>query len=524
MIVQDSTWWNDIDNKLFIYINGNLASYEWHVDPQSAHAWLVALWAVRNDTVRASDNVGITGDGYYFDGSIWEMLSWNHALTYSEMKWIQNYFTDRWNITVFYENQPVSSPTTNRNPQYSFFTDTEGPLSYSWGCNSVTSDAVIGTNIINFDSDGSGSGLTEGTYSNCSITLTATGTTNTSTISVTPFTIVWAAFDLTEVTPVPPYTGDTTPDYTFDSPISWTIFYSWDCSSSSTTAVVWNNTITLNALNEWYYSNCFVKVKNPTEETAFLHLSNFTVSLDTTNPIISWSSPVANFLFPIWNLTVSFNYNDNVWGIGIDTASITNSLHKWDWVSAYWADISGTYTTTNSETATGSNYSINSAPFWKYKFSFWVSDFIWNSTSQDIIFYIDEITATISTGAIDIWNLEVGTGTFSTEELIITVETVGVAFDVKMNKTTLLQTWTWSWEQVPDWDGSEGFWYDQEVYSWTPTAIVTDTVIGSESASLNTNGDKNSYIYRLKYGALIDSEQFAWDYQTSVNFSVNTSY
>ena len=93
-----------------------------------------------------------------------------------------------------------------------------------------------------------------------------------------------------------------------------------------------------------------------------------------------------------------------------------------------------------------------------------------------------------------------------------------------MNKTTILQTWTGAWEQVPDWDNSEGFWYDQEVYSGTPTAITTDTLIGSEAASLNTNGDKNSYIYRLKYGAMINAEQFAWDYQTLINFTVNTNY
>ena len=524
MIVQDSNAWNDIDNKLFIYINGNLASYEWHVDSQSAHSGLTALWAVRNDTVRASDNVAISGDWYYFDGSIWEMLSWNHALTYSEIKWIQNYFTDRWNITVFYESQPVSSPTTNRNPLYEFFSDTEGPLSYSWGCNSVTNDAIVWTNIINFDSDGSGSGLTEGTYSDCSITLTATWTTSTSVISVTPFTIVWAEFDLTEITPVAEYGADATPDYTFDSPIAWDLFYSWDCDSNATGAIVWNNTITLNTLSAWYYFNCFVKVKNPTQETAFLHLSNFTISFDVTDPSITWSSPADNFLFPIWNLTVTFDYEDNVWGIWIDAASVAKTLHKWDWVSAYWADISGIYLTTNAETSTGSNYSIAGISFWKYKVSFWVSDFIGNNVTQDIIFYVDEITATISTGAIDIWDLYAGTWSFSTDELIITIETLGAAFDVKMNKTTLLQTGTWSWEQIPDWDSSEGFWYDQEVYSGTPTTITTDTIIGSESASLNTNWDKNSYVYKLKYWAIIDAEQFAWNYQTSVNFTVNTNY
>ena len=68
-----------------------------------------------------------------------------------------------------------------------------------------------------------------------------------------------------------------------------------------------------------------------------------------------------------------------------------------------------------------------------------------------------------------------------------------------MNKTTLLQIGTGSFEQIPDWDGVKGFWYDQEVYSGTPTAITTDTVIASQAASLNTNGDKNTYTYKLKY-------------------------
>jgi hypothetical protein len=37
MIVQDSTNAADVDNKLSIYLNGNLASFQDHVDAQASH-------------------------------------------------------------------------------------------------------------------------------------------------------------------------------------------------------------------------------------------------------------------------------------------------------------------------------------------------------------------------------------------------------------------------------------------------------------------------------------------------------
>jgi hypothetical protein len=55
---------------------------------------------------------------------------------------------------------------------------------------------------------------------------------------------------------------------------------------------------------------------------------------------------------------------------------------------------------------------------------------------------VDEIEGTIATGAIDIGTLPLGSTAFSTNELIVTIKTVGVSFNVVMNKTTLLQTGT----------------------------------------------------------------------------------
>ena len=250
------------------------------------------------------------------------------------------------------------------------------------------------------------------TYANCKITLDVLWTT--SVINVTPFTIELAEFSLTEVTPIPTPDSDPTPNYTFNSPIAGTITYIWACSSVTTTSVIWNNTITLDSLADGTYIDCYLKFTNATQITSYLHITNFTISTDFTGPTITGSTQADNTLFPIGNVTITFDYEDNVWGIWIDSSSITKTLHKWDWVSAYWSDISGTYLTTNLEGASSSNYSITAATFWKYKLSFSVSDLAANNTAKEIIFYVDEIEGTIATGTIDIGTLPLNTTTFST--------------------------------------------------------------------------------------------------------------
>jgi len=523
VIIQDSQTANDLLNRLYIYLNGSLASFQEHVDAQVTQTGSIWLWGIKEASVQSHDNIPIIWDGNYFGGKIWELISWNHALTYSEIQWIQNYFVNSWNITLFYETQAVTSPTTSNNPLYKFYSNAEGTLSYTWGCDSITTSAVVWENTITFDSDGAGSWMIADTYSNCKVTLDVLWTT--STINVTPFTIELAEFSLTEVTPIPSPDSDSTPDYTFNSPIAGTITYIGACSSATTTSTVWNNTVTLNSLADGTYNDCYLKVTNASQITSYLHIWTFTISTDFTGPTITSTSPTDNDLLPIGTFTFVLNYEDNVWGIWVDSSSITKTLHKWDGISAYWADISGTYLTTNLQWASSSNYSINSAPFWKYKLSFSVSDLAANNTAQEIIFYIDEIEATIGTWTIDIGTLPFNSTAFSSNELIVTVKTLWAWFNIVMNKTTLLQIGATAFEQIPDWDGAKGFWYDQEVYSGTPTAITTDTIIGSQAASLNTNGDKNTYTYKLKYWALFnEAEQFAWDYQTFVNFTISTSY
>ena len=97
---------------------------------------------------------------------------------------------------------------------------------------------------------------------------------------------------LKEVTAITTPTTDTTPDYTFSSTESGTITYGGSCSSSTTSAISGNNTITLSSLSDGTYADCTITVtkiiKNENSESnssGSLTMTSFTV--DSTAPTIS---------------------------------------------------------------------------------------------------------------------------------------------------------------------------------------------------------------------------------------------
>ncbi|MDD4531087.1 MAG: DUF2341 domain-containing protein [Candidatus Pacebacteria bacterium] len=84
---------------------------------------------------------------------------------------------------------------------------------------------------------------------------------------------------LAQVTAVPSPTSDTTPSYTFSSTEAGTITYGGDCSSSTTSAVSGNNTITFNALAEGVHSNCTIMVTDSlNNQSSVLNVNSFTVA------------------------------------------------------------------------------------------------------------------------------------------------------------------------------------------------------------------------------------------------------
>ncbi len=131
---------------------------------------------------------------------------------------------------------------------------------------------------------------------------------------------------LTSVTPVPTYTNDTTPNFTFHSTQAGAITYGGTCLSATTTAVSGNNTVTFNVLAQGTYSNCTVRVTNSAGgQSNIIYVNIFTI--DTTAPVISSSATIPDG----YNQTPPYSFNSNevgytVWG-GICSTTDSNVVN-----------------------------------------------------------------------------------------------------------------------------------------------------------------------------------------------------
>jgi len=109
-VVQDSSHWeyawdgttnnnfDDTANRLKIYLNWKLASETNHVDPQVEHKLDIWIWALTEWTVlpRSPYNWDSWDDKYHFKWYFGELIEWNHALSDTEVRWLQNYFEQKW--------------------------------------------------------------------------------------------------------------------------------------------------------------------------------------------------------------------------------------------------------------------------------------------------------------------------------------------------------------------------------------------------------------------------------------------
>ena len=121
-------------------------------------------------------------------------------------------------------------------------------------------------------------------------------------------------------------TSDSTPEYTFKSTKAGTITYGGPCSSSSTSANVGNNTITLNALSDGTYYNCTIKVTDSNGNVSnTLTITTFTVA--TTAPSTTAPSATAHVAGLYHSCTKLDNGVVKCWGfnnygeLGIDNTT-----------------------------------------------------------------------------------------------------------------------------------------------------------------------------------------------------------
>lgn len=81
------------------------------------------------------------------------------------------------------QTTPVTTPTNDTTPAYTFTTNEAGTITYGGSCSSGTTSATVGENTISFNA------LAEGTYSNCTITVTDSALNESSALAVTAFTV-----------------------------------------------------------------------------------------------------------------------------------------------------------------------------------------------------------------------------------------------------------------------------------------------------------------------------------------------
>ena len=173
----------------------------------------------------------------------------------------------------------VTTPTNDSTPNYTFSSSEAGTITYGGSCSSSTTSATTGNNTITLVS------LSEGTYSNCTITVTDSAGNVSNSLTITSFIVDLTAATLAEVTAVTTPTNDSTPNYTFSSSEAGTISYGGSCSSSTTSATTGNNTITLVSLSEGTYSNCTITVTDAAGNSVTLNISSFVI--DTTAPTVA---------------------------------------------------------------------------------------------------------------------------------------------------------------------------------------------------------------------------------------------
>jgi hypothetical protein len=146
-----------------------------------------------------------------------------------------------------------------------------GTITYGGSCSSSTTSAISGNNTITLAS------LSEGTYSDCTITVTNQQLNLKSSLTITSFTVDTTAPTITEVTAVPnPSYDNISLSYIFSSNEAGTITYGGSCSSSDTSATTDNNTITLDSLSAGTYSDCTITVTDTAgNATTPMNMSSF---------------------------------------------------------------------------------------------------------------------------------------------------------------------------------------------------------------------------------------------------------
>lgn len=279
------------------------------------------------------------------------------------------------------------------------------------------------------------------------------------------------------------------------------------------------------SVNDWYNGQASIwftdsKKWTPKSENIF----------DWIAPTISNNFPKNDDLLPVWNFNIYFDYSDDIWWLWIDILSDTLEIYKYNtWTLSFDTDSSSFIDFWNKNISeTKAEYNINNLNYWKYQAIFTIKDKSWNQVTKIIIFYVDDFEFNIDKNSLDIWKLSIWDNNISNDEIVITIKTVWAWFNLNMNKNNSLSDWL---NEIINWDGNKWFWFDKKMNeNWiisnynNTISSIDSTIIWNKSKKINENWEKNTYKYRVKYWANIDTIQVAWSYNTDIYFKTLINY
>ena len=187
----------------------------------------------------------------------------------------------------------VTSPTSDPTPDVTITISQAGTLAVGGSCGSASEGAIAaGNQTITLTQSDNSTPLADGTYSDCTVTVTDANGNASSVLTLSAFQVQSdsTAPVISEITPITTsgfgYINDDTPSYTLNSDEAGTISFSGSCGvATPTTVLSGDTTITFAQLNEGSYSDCALKVTDAAgNESNALNLSTFTV--DTTAPSV----------------------------------------------------------------------------------------------------------------------------------------------------------------------------------------------------------------------------------------------
>lgn len=254
------------------------------------------------------------------------------------------------------------------------------------------------------------------------------------------------------------------------------------------------------------------------------NIITFAQASDMVAPIISSTNIASGSLIPHGNFALTFNYTDT--GAGISTWSATGVIYSWNsWTLSYNSTPLTWFSSITSSTSTSSTIDVTNLPFWRYRFDLSVADIAWNITTQSYTYFVDAIEWTISADTYNIGNISQNIATFGSGELTITVRTVWAGFSITTSPISILTRS--SGETINYWNGITGIGYDiwnSGAFGGTILTYSPNATLANIAKNINQNGEKNTFTYRVKYGAQVDFMQAAWDYNGTVNFNLNLNY